>query len=578
MPNFPLARAQFSATEAYALLREPEVQAFLAAPRAALAAALELSRSKGSHAVRSEQLVLQALQGEVFIAVTRLGTTQPVQPHLVIGADLKRKRLEVTAVLDQLERRFVTANPGASVARKKYFGVRFTQWQFRNGRQFCYTMLNSLLVLTTDEDDMRDIITRFAGQAAPDSMPLASSAQFQNALQQMPAGHTLFTYFNVEQLLGPVRSLLALAPQVAGMFERIGRIQTMASSTTFVRDTVRDVSLVAHSRADKPAPSPLQRKTLALTSPETSFYSVRTTDWAAAYSEGMNTLAHLGNSTFSSRAAQFDQNVRDKGVRISEDLLQRIGPETATIATWRKGAQWPDVAIVAEFQSSPESRRALDVVLGALKEATVGNDQQVPWEENSHRGETLRTVRLVDSSIAPTYVATDKFFILTLTPDYARELVSHLKEGKETLVANPLFRDLTRRRFVAATALTYCDLRTVYGPLYSLAHANASSSDSNSLFQLDKLPSADAIVRHLSPYVSVTLETERSTTTATASSLGKPLTFLVGAVGAIGATQPLLARLPLDLIPGMPTMSSGTGAPPPPRGNRTASSQTPPIQ
>jgi hypothetical protein len=579
VPNFPLARAQFTSTEAYALLQEPEVREFLAVPRAVLANVLEFGRSNGTQAVSGGQLVLRALQGETFVAVTRLSATQPDQPHLVFGADVKRKRFEAKAVLDRLKGRLKASSPGASVASKKYLGVRFTQWHLSDGHQFCHALLDSLLVITTDEDDMRDVIARFTGQAPPDSVSLASNAHFQNALQQMPAGHASFAYLNVERLLGPVGSLLALAPQGAGMFQRVARIQAAASSMSFVRDTVRDLSLVAHSRADKPPAVPLQRKTLALASPETAFYSVRSADWAGAYAEGMNTLAHLGNATVSSGAAHFDQEVRDKGVRIGEDLLQRIGPETATIATWRKSAQWPNVAIIAEFQGSPESHRALDVALGALKDVTVGNDQIAPWEEISYRDETLRTVRLAGSPFAPTYAATDKFLILALTPDYARELLTQLKEGKQTLAANPLFQDLTKRRFAAATSLTYCDLQSVYGSLYSLAHANASASDTNQLFRLNKLPSADTIVKHLpSPYESITVETERGTTTATVSSLGKPLTLLVGAVGAIGAAQPLLARLPLDLIPGMPTMSSGTGAHPRPAENQTAPSQTPATQ
>jgi hypothetical protein len=578
VPNFPLARSQFISTEAYALLQEPEVREFLAVPRAVLANFLEFNHSNGTQAVSGGQLVLRALQGETFVAVTRLSAAQPVQPHLVFGADVKRKRFEAKAILDRLKGRFKASSPGASVTSKKYLGVRFTQWHLSDGHQFCHALLDSLLVITTDEDDMRDVIARFTGQAPPDSVSLASNAHFQNALQQMPAGHASFAYLNVEQLLGLVGPLLALAPQGAGMFQRVARIQAAASSMSFVRDTVRDLSLVAHSRDDKPPAAPLRCKTLALTSPETSFYSVRSADWAGAYAEGMNTLAHLGNATVSSGAGQFDQEVRDKGVRIGEDLLQKIGPETATIATWRKGAQWPDVAIVTEFQGSPETRRALDIVFGALKDVTVGNDQQAPWEENACRDEELRTMHLVGSPFAPTYTATDKFLILALTPDYARELVMQLKEGKETLAANPLYPDITKRRFAAASAVTYCDLQGVYGSLYSLAHANASAADTNLLFQLNKLPSADTIVKHLSPYISITVENERSTTTATVSSLGKPLTLLVGAVGVIGAAQPLLAHLPLDLIPGMPTMSSGTTARPRPTENRTATSQTPARQ
>ena len=573
VPDFPRARAQFNSTQAYALLQESEVQEFLAAPRAALANALGLGDAGGM-----DEILLRALQGDVFVAVTRLGTASPQpQPRFVFGSDVKRKRLEATAAVAHLEHRFTAANPGASVSQKKYFGVRYTHWQLPDGHQFCHAFLNSLLIIAVDEDDIRDIITRFAGQAPPDSASLASSAKFENARRQMPAEHALFAYLNVEPLLGLVGPLLALAPQSAGMFQKLVRIQAAASSVTFAGDLVEDVGLVAYSGADAPSAPASPRKTLALTSPDTSFYSVRSVDWSATYAQVMNTVAHSGNATLSVSAAQFEKAVRSQGVRIREDLLAQLGPETAIIATWRPGAQFPDLAIVAGFDNTPESRRSVDAVLDALKDATLGGDDQVPWEESSYRDETLRTVR-VAGSIAPTYVIVDKFFFLALTPDYARALLGQLKDGKKTLAASPAFGRLTKRLPHAGTTLTYCDLPPVYGQLYALAHANVSTTDTNQFFKLAKLPRAETITNHLAPYASVTVETETSSKTTTLSPLGKPLTLLVGVAGGIGAAQPFLAHLPLNLIPGMPTMSSDTGVRPRPRGNRTAPSQTPPTE
>ena len=574
VPDFPLARDRFVSTEAYALLQEPEVEEFLAGPRDALAKALGFGDSGDPQQARVGETVLRALQGEVFAAVTRLSTTsaQP-KPRFVFGADVKRKRLEATAALAQIERRFKATNPGATVSQKKYFGVRYAHWQLADGNQFCHAFLNSLLVVAFEEDDMRDVITRFAGQAAPDSISLGASARFLNARRQMPGGHALLAYLNVEPLMGLVGPLMALAPQSAGMFQKMARIQATAGSVTFADDLVEDVGLVAYSHGDEPSAPASKRKTLALTSPETSFYSMHSVDWSASYAQVMNTVALSGNATLSISAAQFELAVRSQGIRIREDLLAKLGPETATIATWRPSAQFPDLAIVAEFDNTPESRRALNVGLGALKDATLG----LPWEEIPYRDETLYTAR-VGGSIAPTYVTAGKFFILTLTPDYARELLNQLKDGKKTLAANPAFELMTNRLPASGKSLTYCDLQAVYGQLYALAHANASETAPNQLIQLAKLPRAETITKHLSPYMSVTVDTRTSSKSTALSPLGKPLTLLVGVAGGIGAAQPFLAHLPLNIIPGMPTMSSGTGVRLRPRENQTAPSQTPPTE
>ncbi|HUK81636.1 MAG TPA: hypothetical protein VLZ12_03295 [Verrucomicrobiae bacterium] len=578
VPDFPLARAQFRSTEAYALLQEPEVQNFLVAPRAALGATLGLGDLGDQQAASGGATVLHALKGELFVALIQFSASSTrVQPHFVLGADVKRGRLEATKVFGRLEHRFAVAYPGASVARKKYLGVPYAQWLLPDGHQFCHAFLNTLLVITTDEDDMRDIITRFTGPAPPDFISLGSSLKFQNARRLMPPGHMLFAYLNVDQLMGPAGKLLALAPRGASMFQGLARIQTAASSVSLAEDLVEDVGLIGYSQRDQPPSPPSRHATLALTSPETSFYSVRSVDWPTAYEEALNTLAHLGNATLSSGTAQFEQIVRDGGVHTREDLFAKLGPETAMIGRWRTGARLPDAAMVAEFDSTPESRHALDVVFGALIEAILGRHDQALWEETVYRDETLHTARIGDSSIAPTYLAVDKFLVLALTPDYARELVNQFKDGKRTLLANPAFELPMKRLPKAAATLTYCDLRTVYSQLYALAHANAST-DTNQFLQLSRLPQVETIEKHLSPYMSVTVESEKNTASIALSPLGKPLTLLVGAIGAIGAAQPLLAHLPLDLIPGVPTTLSDRVVPPPPRGNQTAPSQTPTTQ
>ena len=575
VPDYPLASTQFRSTEAYALLREPDVQEFLAAPRAAIAATLGLSGPEQERAVNTGAKVLNLVKGEVFFAVLRLGASvSRVRSHLVLGVDVKRQRLEATTAVGYFEERIAAGNPGASVARRKYFGVRYSHWRLPDGREFCYAFLNSLWIITTDEDDMRDIISRFTGQAPLETISLGSSVRFQNARRLMPIGNILFACFNVEQLMGIVGPLLTLAPHGSSMLQNIARIQTAASSVTITEDLVEDVGLVSYSRRDTPLSQPLRNKTLAFTSPETSFYSVRSFDWAAAYGEVLNTLAHSGNATLSSAATQFEQALVDKGTHIREDLLARLGPETALLARWRTGARWPDAAMVTEFDGTPDGGRALDAVFVVLNETLLGRSDQARWEQTAYLGETLHTARLADSPFAPTYLMVDRYLILALTADYARELVAQLKTGKRTLAANPSYDVMMKRLPKSATALTYCDLRTVYGQLYSLAHANAGV-DTNAFLQLSKLPQPETIEKHLSPYLAVTTETETHSATVALSPLGKPLTVLVGAAGAIAAAEPLLAHLPLDLIPNMPTPSSNRDVLPPPPGNRTAPSQTP---
>src|SRR5580704_11698711 len=104
IPDLSKSRAEFTKTEFYALWHEPEVQAFLAQPLAALR---EASASMGApkDADTIGGLVFDAMQGEVFLAVTHVALI-PLPPFfdpgLVLGVDVRAKRIEAMAGLYKL--------------------------------------------------------------------------------------------------------------------------------------------------------------------------------------------------------------------------------------------------------------------------------------------------------------------------------------------------------------------------------------------------------------------------------------------------------------------------------------------
>ena len=165
---------------------------------------------------------------------------------------------------------------------------------------------------------------------------------------------------------------------------------------TFVDRGVEDVGFLAYSDgAQKPTP-PTQRKTLALTSPDTLLYSVGSADLAAAYEQGMQSLSQSGVATLTLAVEQFQQAQRSRGLHIREEVLQRLGPELGVIANWRAGTHVPDFAIVSEVTDPDKLRPALDGAMNALKESALGGNDQFPWDETERAGRKLRTVRIGD--------------------------------------------------------------------------------------------------------------------------------------------------------------------------------------
>ena len=574
LPDFPKSRDDFRQTQIYALWQEPEVQAFLEKPRAALRKAFGDGNSNSVLDAFFEDRALGLLQGEAFLAVTHISPPPLVQAGVVFGADVKQKKLEAQGFLKVLEHDLAQRFPNASATEKRYLGTNYEVWQLTDKLQVCHGFFRSLLVFTLDENLMRDLITRFTGQTPADAKTLAASARFQNVLKQTPAGHEAFAYLNVEQLLGIFGPLLALAPQTGGFFQKFASIEAAATSVTFADGLVEDFSLVEYAGTNHVASPAVERRTLSFTSPDTSLYAVHAADLAAGYRQTMDVIAQAGNATLTTAAIDFDRGLSRRGLHFAADVLANVGPEFALLATWHEGAHLPDVALVAEVKNADALRPKFDIAMEALKDAVPLPSAKSPWDTQSYLGVTLHTLPVGANVVSPSYVVTDKFLILALTADYARTLVAQSQGSAPTLVGNADFTGATKRVPDRTASFTYCDLPRVFSALYALVRANTPA---NEFVDLSKLPKIETVTNHLAPFVSATVDTPARQTTTTYSPLGKPLTIVAGVAGVLGAAQPLLAELPAGLIPGWPTASSSTAAPPRLRGNQTATSPTPPT-
>lgn len=580
VPDFNKSREEFRKTAAYALWNEPEVQGLLEKPRAALEEAMGLDSSGKKGENGTVKALLNALQGEVFLAVTHVTLFPQIQAGVVVGVDVKGKRFEAMGALYKFEKRLKAQYPTAAFGAQTHLGIKYSVWEIRPGYPVCHAWLNSLSVFTLGEQTMHNVIEQFKRSPTSTAAPLSASRKYRTVVDRMPEGYEGLAYFNAEavvELLGP----LMMMPQVAGSLQKLARLQAAGSSTTFVDGGVQDVSFAAYRKGAAPKPPPVTtRKSLALTSPRTLLYAAGSGNLVEAYDEIMQSLVGSGNPNLAANAMRFEQTVRQRGVRIREDVLGQIGPESAIIGNWREGARFPDVAIVAELKNAARARPAVDDTLNALKETIFGSNENIRWDETDYRGHTLRTVAIGAGLVAPTYVVADNFFILTITPDYAKELLNRAAEAGPTLAANADYDKSMQKLPANGNAYAFCDLRGLFEPLYALARTELAKLGENSVVPADALPAAETIGKHLFPFTSATVADENSITTTTFSPVGGPLTMIGGVGLAAGIIVPQLPKsaLPFGIIPGAPTKSSDMRAPLPAPENQTEASQTPAIQ
>jgi hypothetical protein len=574
-PNFAKSREKFRTSAAYALWQEPEVQAFLRKPLQALRGAYGGGGGDEEGNVRH---ALDALQGEVFLAVTHVSVLPSPQAGIVAGADVKRKRVETMAVLRNMERQLKRQHRDATFSAKNFLGVRYSIWEIRPGYPVCHAFLNSMVVFTLGEDNLRDVIARFKGQPETSAQTLAANAKYQNVVSQMPKSHEFHAYLNIEGVMGLLGPLLAFAPQAQGTFQKLARLQVSGYSATVTEGSIQEVTFTGYKSPGPQPPPVTQHNALAFTSPDTLIYSAQSADLTALYDELMQSLvqAQAFNPSLASIPVEFEQTVRQRGVRLREDVLANCGPETAFVARWPEGARYPDVALVAEIKNVSQTRPALDIALGVLKELVAGVAEQFPWEESQHSGAKLRTVRVGADRFAPTYTTTEKFLIIGINPSCVQDMLTQATGHKPTLATQPQYQRSMKRLPDKGSSYLYCDLAGLFDRLYPLAQSALAALPATEYLDAAKLPKSETIAKHLSPVVSATVSKQTGETATSFSPLGASTVLVAGGAIVAGVVAPRLFPQfnPLEASPDQPTTSSDTDARHLPRENQTAASHT----
>jgi hypothetical protein len=321
-PDFTKAREDFHKTAAFALWQEPEVQAFLAEPLRAL------NEMIGSPAITEDGkvrgLVMDALQGEVFLAVTHVVPMPQFEAGVVFGADTRKNFIQTKVLIATITRNLKRHSSKQQVMDKRFLGVDYTLWRKDLQHEVCFGFLNNLLVITWGEGTMRDVITRFTHHAPPDSLSLAGSSTFQQFLSQLPGDHQFMGYLNPQPITSILAPLLAFQPQGAQALSKLAAIQVVGLSVTCEGPTIHEVRVTQFKpNSQKPSP-PIARKTLTFTSTNSLAYSTYAADIAGMYEEASSALAQSGLPGPGAEIMNFESALRANNIHLREDVLQHL--------------------------------------------------------------------------------------------------------------------------------------------------------------------------------------------------------------------------------------------------------------
>lgn len=524
---------------------EPEVEAFLAKPRANLPQ-MKLWDEKLAQIVR-------VLPGEAFLAVTSIdGPT----PRFLAGFSYLGRKADAEALLAEPRAEFERAWPAgkADVTMQGQTEIEtFTYEDTTVGEAFrddWYLISNDLELLRRTID----AVPQGLGAKA-----LAANELFQKSTARLPAEGEAIVFAQVGVLSERLVSLLVASGQTLDpkQIADLKKMQAFAWGTKFEGTQMRDtLFLLSPGNAAEPA---LARSTLAFSGPNT--FLTYATALPATIDVPDSSLA-LG--AFLPGFAAMQQALADKNLKWG-DFGKAFGPEFGVVANWVANSGQPSALLALELRDPATARSFVEAFTGGLP----GNPA---WGRKEENGITVyqspASAGLV--AVTPSAALTEKFLVVGFSPAEIAAALEQLRTGQASLAATPAYESTVKAVGTPTGGFGYLDLKTLFERSYGMlrpfiAMSLAFSPDSGKYIDAGMLPSTEAISKHLTPSVysqSMTAEGTLIESTGT-------LTFnqvVVGTVGgAVAAAFPLVESAfagGMNLDAGSFLLAPPTAAPP----------------
>lgn len=579
-PDLSRSTRDFQNLKIARLIHEPETREFLRQPMDYLKEMTGLN----SASVENEwwfpwvtRFLWDAQKGEIFFAVTSVNILTR-QVGVVMGADMKRHRLEMASRLANLKNRIQESFPNARFESKKHRRIAYDVWSLPNRTVLCQTFLGDMLVFTLGENTMIQVIERHFGsdEAGPS---LASSESFRNNVSALPSYSELVAILNLQPIVSLLAPFALFSPDGAAALQQLSKLDSISFSTTFRDDAVWDVFKVAYRQPTTNESASLTGRTLALTTPDTVVYAATTTDWRAQYQQLRERIAATQKMEAIKTLAGIEDQLAKAGLNIQTGLMAHLGPETALIVNWPATEPVPAFAIATELKNAGAVDAAIPKVLSALT-SNVGGNVSIPgltWSESRYRDHTFFHFTFDRTpDLKPVLVVGKRFAVVASSPEFATGLLDHVLDGKPNLETNPSFATRRQKLDQTARAIFYGDLPAMARRAYPLIEHSLKTPGLAPYINPSLLPKVDTLTTHLFPMTITTTSAPDGVTVSSISPMGTGMIIagatIAGSVLAFNQFQELAGEQLKKLAP---TPSSDKPVVPRMRESPPAASETP---
>ncbi len=482
VPDVNGARAKWHETDIYKLWREPAMQDFLQKP---------LAKSPESDGVRQNLQRLEALQmKDAFFALVAL---ENEQPKILGGFRFNGTSDDAEKVVGQWRAHLSQATPDLkheTIAYEKHSIEVATH----EAVIFATVYDGDWFFAANDLPALKTLLDRADRRSKDAAGTLTTEENFASAFKQMPASYAAVAYGRLDQYFARLAAKLPQDGSANEQASMLRQIHSVCAATSFEGGKMRDLLFVSMPKMDEP--ENLTRSSLSLATADSFLYLASFLNlpqqMPAAQRTNANGFPPAMQGLLSALAV--------KGIT-PEYWKSAFAPEFGVVGEWAQSARMPSLFATLPVKDATKAREIMATITAATANETA-------WTTSEKDGVQYFTKPPANPMvpIGPTIALSNQLFIAGLDLSSVESAMQRASATSSGLAAASAFK--SAEALVPApknafgyfdTALFYTRLDAAVRPMLIMAAAFMPSVADT--VDLGKLPAAEVITRHLSPFV-----------------------------------------------------------------------------
>ncbi len=470
-PDWEKSRDAWHKTDLFALIHEPAMQDFLRKPRTQI--------PKHGATVKMRHDIGALRMHDAFLATNTFDAVR-----IVGGFGFRCDEKQATVIIEQWKTRALRKVPGAQRSATDYQRHHI---DVINGRQISLasTIAGDRFLVATNPDDLKAMLDRLDGRLKTPA--LESDANFRATMKSMHSNYAWIFYCQpklLAQKLTALRAKAGVSPP-AGQQTVLDKIQGLAYATIFDGGKIRDVGF---SLMPKAATANLTRETLPLASADTFLYFA-----SQLNSEQMEMVKQ------SAQAPPWDkitEALTAAGLTF-DDFKVAFGDELSVLLNWPANARIPAGVITLPVKDAARANK----IVAALTASSA-------WQASARNNAQYYLAPSLENLFAfnPMVAVSNRMLVFGIDAASVDDAITQ-KAPATPLAGTESYRGASKLVPDPQQSFIYLNLPELYTRLDTTLRPALQLSAAfvpglSDKIDLQKLPAADVITRHLSPTVS----------------------------------------------------------------------------